>query len=41
MTALVEVIEREPARGYVPEWPWRPIAGLLRVLPLSVLRRVT
>ena len=29
-------IEREPARGYVPEWPWRPVAGLLRVLPLSV-----
>ena len=31
--ALVDVIEREPARGYVPEWPWRPVAGLLRVLP--------
>jgi short-subunit dehydrogenase len=39
--ALTEVIEREPARGYVPEWPWRPVAGLLRVLPLSVVRRVT
>lgn len=39
--ALVDVIEREPARGYVPEWPWRAIAALLRVLPLSVVRRVT
>jgi hypothetical protein len=25
----------------VPEWPWRPIAGLLRVLPLPVVRRLT
>lgn len=41
VAALVDVIEREPARGYVPEWPWRPVAGLLRVLPLSVLRRFT
>lgn len=39
--ALVEVIEREPARGYVPEWPWRAVAGLLRVLPLPVVRRLT
>jgi short-subunit dehydrogenase len=39
--ALVEVIEREPVRGYVPEWPWRPVAGLLRVLPLSAVRRLT
>ena len=39
--ALVDVVEREPARGYVPEWPWRPVARLLRVLPLSVVRRLT
>ena len=39
--ALVTAIEREPVRGYVPEWPWRPIARLLTVLPISVLRRVT
>lgn len=39
--ALVAVIEREPVRGYVPEWPWRPVARLLRVLPLSVVRRLT
>jgi short-subunit dehydrogenase len=41
VASLVDVIEREPARGYVPEWPWRPVASLLRVLPLSVVRRVT
>lgn len=39
--ALVETIEREPAHGYVPEWPWRPVSGLLRVLPLSAVRRLT
>jgi len=39
--ALTAAIEREPVRAYVPGWPWRPVAGLLRVLPLPVLRRVT
>ena len=39
--ALTAAIEREPARSYVPQWPWRPVAGLLRVLPLSVVRRLT
>jgi short-subunit dehydrogenase len=39
--ALTAAIEREPARAYVPEWPWRPVSKLLRVLPLPVLRRVT
>jgi len=39
--ALVAAIEREPVRAYVPEWPWRPVAGLLRVLPLPVVRRLT
>ncbi|NEK87222.1 SDR family oxidoreductase [Blastococcus saxobsidens] len=39
--ALTETIEREPVRGYVPEFPWRPVAGLLRLLPLSVVRRLT
>jgi short-subunit dehydrogenase len=39
--ALTAAIEREPVRAYVPQWPWRAIAGLLRVLPMSVVRRVT
>src|SRR4051812_13119852 len=41
LPALVDVIEREPARGYVPPWPWRPAAKLLRVLPLRVIRPLT
>ena len=39
--ALVEAVEREPVRAFVPPWPWRPIARLLKVLPLSVVRRLT
>ena len=39
--ALTAAIEKEPVRAFVPAWPWRPIARLLRVLPLSVVRRVT
>jgi NADP-dependent 3-hydroxy acid dehydrogenase YdfG len=38
--ALTAAIEREPVRAYVPEWPWRPVAGLLRVLPLPVVRKL-
>jgi NADP-dependent 3-hydroxy acid dehydrogenase YdfG len=38
--ALVAAIEREPVRAYVPEWPWRAVAGLLRVLPLPALARI-
>ncbi|MBB3675974.1 SDR family oxidoreductase [Modestobacter versicolor] len=41
VTALVEAIEREPVRAYVPEWPWRPVAGLLRALPLPVVRKLS
>jgi short-subunit dehydrogenase len=37
--ALTAAVEREPAHAYVPSWPWRPVAELLRVLPLSVVRR--
>jgi NAD(P)-dependent dehydrogenase (short-subunit alcohol dehydrogenase family) len=41
VTALTAAIEREPVRAYVPEWPWRPVAGLLRVLPLPLLPRLS
>lgn len=37
--ALVAAIEREPAVAYVPSFPWRPVAGLMRVLPHRVLSR--
>jgi short-subunit dehydrogenase len=41
VTALVEAVEREPAKAYVPPWPWRPIGAFLRVAPLPVIRRFT
>jgi NAD(P)-dependent dehydrogenase (short-subunit alcohol dehydrogenase family) len=40
VAALTAAIEREPVRAYVPEWPWRPVAGLLRSLPLPLVRRL-
>ena len=40
VTALTAAVEREPVRAYVPEWPWRPVAGLLRVLPLPLVRKL-
>ncbi len=39
--ALVTAIEREPVKAAVPGWPWTPVARLLRVLPLSIVRRLT
>jgi NADP-dependent 3-hydroxy acid dehydrogenase YdfG len=39
--ALTAAIEREPVKAYVPGWPWTPVARLLRVLPLSVVRRLS
>ncbi|MGY1846138.1 MULTISPECIES: SDR family oxidoreductase [unclassified Blastococcus] len=39
--ALTAAVEREPVTAYVPGWPWTAVARLLRVLPLSVVRRVT
>jgi short-subunit dehydrogenase len=41
VSALTTAIEREPARAYVPGLPWRPVAGLLRVLPLPLVARLT
>jgi short-subunit dehydrogenase len=38
--ALVAAIEREPVRAYVPEVPWRAVAGLMRMVPLSLMARV-
>jgi NAD(P)-dependent dehydrogenase (short-subunit alcohol dehydrogenase family) len=39
--ALTAAIEREPVKAYVPGWPWTPVARLLPVLPLSLVRRLT
>src|SRR3954462_5174340 len=39
--ALTAAVEKEPARAYVPEWPWAVIARVMRVMPLAVIRRAT
>ncbi len=39
--AVVAAIEARRAKAYVPAWPWVPIGAALRVLPLSVVRRLT
>ena len=39
--ALVAAIESETASAYVPWWPWTPIAQVLKVSPLSVLRKLS
>ncbi|NIJ13130.1 short-subunit dehydrogenase [Saccharomonospora amisosensis] len=38
--ALVRAIEREPAKAYVPAWPWAPLSVLVRILPSGMLRRI-
>ncbi|NLV77753.1 MAG: SDR family oxidoreductase [Rhodococcus sp.] len=39
--ALVAAIEKEPAKAYVPGWPWIPLAYAMKVLPLSLVRRIS
>jgi short-subunit dehydrogenase len=39
--AMVAAIEARRAKAYVPRWPWAPIALAMRVLPLSVVRRLS
>jgi short-subunit dehydrogenase len=41
VTALVDAIEREPVRAFVPAWPWRALGAVMRVAPLPVVRRFT
>ncbi|WP_151815862.1 SDR family oxidoreductase [Acinetobacter soli] len=38
---LVKAIEKEPVKAYVPEWPWRPIALAMKVLPLRVVNKLS
>ncbi|MGY2128635.1 SDR family oxidoreductase [Blastococcus sp. SYSU DS0617] len=39
--SMVEAIEKRRPKAYVPAWPWVPIGFLMKVLPLSVVRRLT
>lgn len=38
--AMVAAIEKRKAKAYVPAWPWVPIGAAMRLLPLSVVRRM-
>jgi short-subunit dehydrogenase len=37
---LTAAIEKEPAKAYVPRWPWAPLSVAMRLLPLPVLARM-
>jgi short-subunit dehydrogenase len=39
--ALVDAVEKEPVRAFVPAWPWRAIGAFLRMAPLRAIRRFT
>jgi short-subunit dehydrogenase len=39
--AMVEAIEKRKPKAYVPSWPWVPIGVAMRMLPLSVVRKLT
>lgn len=39
--ALVKAIEREPAKAYVPGWPWTPVGFVMKRLPLSILGKLS
>lgn len=38
--SMVRAIEARKAKAYVPGWPWRPISWGMRLLPLTVVRRL-
>lgn len=38
--AMVAAIEKEPAKAFVPFWPWAPLAFVLKRIPLSWVRRI-
>ena len=38
--AMVAAIESEKSKAYVPSWPWRPLAQVMRFAPLAVLKRM-
>jgi short-subunit dehydrogenase len=38
--ALARAIEREPAKAYVPGWPWSVLGAVMSVAPLSLLKRM-
>lgn len=39
--ALVKAINKEKANSYVPSWPWSLLHWVLRVAPISVIRKMS
>jgi hypothetical protein len=39
--AMVTAIEKRRAKAYIPAWPWLPLATVLKLAPLSIVRRLT
>ncbi|RVW02404.1 SDR family oxidoreductase [Rhodococcus spongiicola] len=39
--ALTAAIEKEPNKAHVPAWPWAPLSVAMKVLPLSVVAKMT
>lgn len=40
VSAMVQAIEAKKAKAFIPSWPWVPIAGLLKALPLPMAKRL-
>ncbi|MFE5284897.1 SDR family oxidoreductase [Nocardia sp. NPDC056611] len=41
VTAMVRAIEARRSVAYVPSWPWVPLAAAMKLLPLSIVRKLT
>ncbi|WP_017401131.1 SDR family oxidoreductase [Acinetobacter radioresistens] len=39
--ALVEAIERETVKAYVPKWPWLPMGIAMKILPLKLVNKLS
>ncbi|TCM66420.1 hypothetical protein EC844_11320 [Acinetobacter calcoaceticus] len=38
---MVKAIEKQPIKAYVPQWPWLPISLAMKVLPLSIVNKLS
>lgn len=39
--SILKAIEKEGANSFVPSWPWELFARLMKVLPLSLIKKVS
>ena len=39
--AIVKAIEKEGANSYVPSWPWSIMVRILKIAPLSWLKKMS